>query len=203
MATQPDHRFRSAKFAITAHKITDLPPDTGAEVAFVGRSNAGKSTAINALTDHTRLAFVSKTPGRTRDINFFTVSEGRSLVDLPGYGYARVDDGTRERWNDLLGYYLRERQALKGLVVIMDVRRPLTEADRELLDWFAPTGKPVHILLTKADKLSRSQALVALRDCEKALAAAYAWVTAQLFSGRVGTGVEDAAKRVASWLEAA
>jgi GTP-binding protein len=157
-------------------------------VAFAGRSNAGKSSAINALTNRRRLAFVSKTPGRTQQINYFALGEDRYLVDLPGYGFAKVPLAVQGLWERLLSAYLRTRAALRGLVVIMDVRHPLTPLDRQLLDWFAPTGKPVLVLLTKADKLTRQQAVAQLEAVRKALNEC----EVILFSSVSGLGVEAA-----------
>ena len=148
--------FQSAKFYTTVNHLKDLP-DTPAEIAFVGRSNAGKSSAINTLTNHTRLAYVSKTPGRTQHINFFELTNGAFMVDLPGYGYAQVPEAVRAHWVTLLGEYLQQRQQLVGLVLIMDARHPLKDLDVRMLDFFALTGRPVHILLSKADKLSKNE----------------------------------------------
>ena len=151
-------------FIWAASKIDGLPPLGPAEIAFAGRSNAGKSSAINTLANHNRLAFVSKTPGRTQLLNYFDLGDQRYLVDLPGYGYAKVPAAVRAPWERLLGRYMLEREQLKGLALIMDIRHPFTEHDDRLLNWFAPSGKPVHILLTKADKLSRTEANQVLRD---------------------------------------
>ena len=140
----------------------ELPSATLREVAFAGRSNAGKSSAINVLADQNRLAFVSKTPGRTQLINFFRCGDAGYLVDLPGYGYAQVPEAVRRQWRGLLEDYLTRRASLVGLVLIMDARHPLTELDRQMLAWFAPTGRPVHVLLTKSDKLTRSEAALDL-----------------------------------------
>jgi GTP-binding protein len=147
--------FKSATFYTTVNHLKDLPP-TRAEVAFVGRSNAGKSSAINTLANRTRLAYVSKTPGRTQHINFFDLGHERFMVDLPGYGYAEVPEAVRAHWVQLLGRYLQTRDSLVGLILIMDSRRPLLELDRKMLAFFRDTGRPVHILLSKSDKLSRS-----------------------------------------------
>ncbi len=147
-------RFNNVTFYTSVNDVRDLPLHTGIEIAFAGRSNAGKSSAINTLTNRSRLAFVSKTPGRTQLINYFQLKTDHFFVDLPGYGYAKVPDPIRLHWQDLLSSYLQTRQALKGLVLIMDIRHPLKPLDIKMLDWFAPTGKAIHILLTKADKLS-------------------------------------------------
>src|SRR3954470_2456297 len=182
--------FSGAVFFKSVAKLDDLPESDG-EIAFAGRSNAGKSSALNALTGH-RLAFVSKTPGRTQLINFYSLGERSFLTDLPGYGYARVPTAVRADWEELLGGYLQTRSALRGLALVMDVRHPLTELDRRMLAWFTPTGKPVHVLLTKADKLSRSAALQTLAGVQRELAALGTGLTAQLFSSLKKSGIEDA-----------
>ena len=155
--------FQPAVFYTTVNHLRDLPIESHAEVAFAGRSNAGKSSAINTLANRTRLAFVSKTPGRTQHINYFSLGGQRYLVDLPGYGYAKVPGAIKDHWRELLSDYLTQRPQLCGLVLIMDSRHPLTELDLNMLKWFLPTGKPVHCLLTKSDKLNRSDAIAVLR----------------------------------------
>ncbi|UXY16155.1 ribosome biogenesis GTP-binding protein YihA/YsxC [Chitiniphilus purpureus] len=192
--------FRGLKFLTTVNDLRQLPQE-GLEVAFAGRSNAGKSSAINTLADHTRLAFVSKTPGRTQHINYFDFGGDRRLVDLPGYGYAEVPAAVRAHWEKLLGQYLMTRQNLIGLVLIMDARRPLTERDRNMLDWFRPTGKPVHCLLTKADKLSRQAQTAALRAVEKEFEED-SLITVQLFSSLKKQGVETIEEIVGGWFSA-
>jgi GTP-binding protein len=191
--------FHRAAFLKSAAAPEDFPPSAG-EIAFAGRSNAGKSSALNALARH-RLAFVSKTPGRTQLINFYTLGDDRFLVDLPGYGYARVPAATRAPWEKLLGSYLQERAPLRGMALVMDVRHPLTELDRRMLAWFGPTGKPVHVLLSKADKLSRSSALSTLRGVERELAVLASNFSAQLFSSLKKSGLDEAAAAVQSWLK--
>lgn len=191
--------FSKAAFYITVNHLRDLPLHGGLEVAFAGRSNAGKSSAINTLANHTRLAFTSKTPGRTQHINYFALGENRYLVDLPGYGYAKVPPDVRAHWEGLLSRYLQTREALCGLVVIMDARHPLTELDERMLEWFAPTGKPVHVLLTKSDKLSRQQATQTLSRVRLHLAEHYPHCTAQLFSSLKKTGMDEAEAIIASW----
>ncbi len=187
-----------AKFHISAAQLRDLPYSRG-EVAFAGRSNAGKSSAINLLTRKNRLAFTSKTPGRTQLINFFELDTDTFLVDLPGYGYAKVPPEIRAKWETLLSRYLQEREALVGMVLIMDARHPLTPLDRQMLDWFLPTGKPVHILLSKADKLSNNERLQTLRRVKQELTA-YTGVSAQLFSSLSRMGVDEAARHIEDWL---
>lgn len=192
--------FHGAHYVASAHGLGELLPDEGLEVAFAGRSNAGKSSAINALTDQRRLAFSSKTPGRTQLINFFEVRPGRRLVDLPGYGYAAVPERERRRWGEVVAAYLAARSSLVGLVAIMDVRHPLTPLDVQLLDWFLPAGKPVHILLTKADKLSRNEANRQLAAVRKALQLRPGVASVQLFSSLDRQGVELARATLAGWL---
>jgi GTP-binding protein len=179
-------------YVASAHDLEQLPPDIGAEVAFVGRSNAGKSSAINTLANHRRLAYVSKTPGRTQLINFFSLGDDRTLVDLPGYGYAQVPARVKAHWQNVMAAYVSSRLALSGLVLIMDARHPLKALDTKLLDWYLPTGKPVHCLLTKADKLSKSEQALTLRRVEKQLAVAGHNATAQLFSSLKKEGIEEA-----------
>ncbi|MBK6403449.1 MAG: YihA family ribosome biogenesis GTP-binding protein [Rhodocyclaceae bacterium] len=193
--------FRHAVFELSVAKPQDLPDATGPEIAFAGRSNAGKSSAINTLVGHTRLAFVSKTPGRTQLINLFRLRNGAALVDLPGYGYADVPEKIRKQWQGLLETYLARRQALAGLVMIMDARRPLTDLDRQMINWFGPTGKPIHCLLTKADKLTRQEQAKVLREVRTEMAEAGSPITAQLFSSLKKQGMDEAEKVIASWLE--
>ena len=188
--------FKNAKFYTTVNHLKDLP-DTPAEIAFVGRSNAGKSSAINTLTAHTRLAYVSKTPGRTQHINFFSLANGHYMVDLPGYGYAQVP----AHWVQLLGGYLQTRAQLIGLVLVMDARHPLKELDKQMLEFFASTGKPVHILLSKADKLSKNEQIKTLTAVRRALQpfAERQAVGVQLFSSLKKQGMEEVDAVVAAW----
>jgi GTP-binding protein len=192
--------FRHAVFETSVAKPQDLPQATGPEIAFAGRSNAGKSSALNTLVGHTRLAFVSKTPGRTQLINLFRLRNGAALVDLPGYGYAQVPASVRRHWQELLEHYLSRRQALIGLVLIMDARRPLTDLDRNMLNWFGPTGKPVHCLLTKADKLTRQEQAKVLSQVRAEVADAGSPITAQLFSSLKKTGIDEATAIIGSWM---
>ena len=192
--------FRQATFEISIARPQDLPPATGAEIAFAGRSNAGKSSAINTLVGHTRLAFVSKTPGRTQLINVFRMRNGAALVDLPGYGYADVPEAIRRQWAKLLEDYLTKRESLIGLVMIMDARRPLTPLDRQMLDWFAPSGRPIHILLTKSDKLTRGPQMQTLAAVKRELPNWGDNITVQLFSSLKKTGVEETEAVVSEWL---
>jgi GTP-binding protein len=193
--------FQNATFFISAHHLRDLPPASGIEVAFAGRSNAGKSSALNTLANHNRLAYVSKQPGRTQLINFFTLGNDRHLVDLPGYGYAKVPESMRAHWQSVLARYLSERTSLGGLVLVMDSRHPLQPLDRQMLDWFCPSGKPVHVLLTKSDKLSRGEAGLTLAKTRKELLAVWGKnVSVQLFSSSKKLGVEEAEKIIGAWL---
>ena len=193
--------FRNARFFVTVAHLRDLPPESVAEVAFAGRSNAGKSSAINTLADHTRLAFVSKTPGRTQHLNYFQLAEGKFLVDLPGYGFAKAPEAVRREWDGLIGPYLEARSPLKGVVLIMDSRHPLTDLDVYLIEWFVPTGKPIHILLTKADKLTRQQQADTLREVREGVAALGEQCTVQLFSSLKKTGIEEAESVLSGWLD--
>ena len=196
--------FQNAKFFTTVNHLKDLP-DTLAEIAFVGRSNAGKSSAINTLCNHVRLAYVSKTPGRTQHINFFELANGGFMVDLPGYGYAQVPEAIRAHWVKLLGDYLQQRQALIGLVLIMDARHPLKPLDVQMLDFFHITGRPVHILLSKADKLSKNDQIKTLSAVKKALKpfADRQQISVQLFSSLKKQGIEEVNNVVAAWFAAA
>lgn len=194
--------FTDVTFFTTVNHLKDLP-DTVAEVAFVGRSNAGKSSAINTLTNQTRLAFVSKTPGRTQHINFFELNNGGYFADLPGYGYAAVPSKVRAHWVELLGQYLQTRKSLIGLVMIMDIRHPLRELDVCMLDFFAVRGEPVHILLSKADKLSKNEQIKTLQQVKKKLEPwqAQISVTVQLFSSLKKQGVSEVESVLAPWFE--
>lgn len=195
--------FRHAQFEISVADPLTLPQAGGAEIAFAGRSNAGKSSAINTLAGHTRLAYVSKTPGRTQLINLFRMRNGAALVDLPGYGYADVPLAVRLQWQGLLEHYLKQRTALVGLVLIMDARRPLTERDCQMIGWFATSGKPIHCLLTKADKLTRQEQTKTLAAVRRAASADFPGVeiTFQLFSSLKKTGIEEAEQAIGAWLE--
>ena len=184
--------FQKAEFFTTVNEWAGLPPDDGVEVAFAGRSNAGKSSAINVLANRSRLAYTSKTPGRTQHINFFSLGEQRYLVDLPGYGYAKVPLAVKHHWQVLLSDYLVARKSLHGLVVLMDIRHPLTDLDRQLLDWFLPSGKPVVVLLTKADKLGRGAKLQVLREVRESLVDFGQRLEVIVFSSMSREGLEDA-----------
>jgi GTP-binding protein len=196
--------LHQARFFTTVDRLNTLPLSGLPEIAFAGRSNAGKSTAINVLANQMRLAFSSKTPGRTQHINFFAVGThpedpdqaAAYLVDLPGYGYAQVARDSRAHWDQTLGTYIRKRSELVGLVLIMDSRRGITDLDEQMLFWFADTGKPVHALLTKADKLNRKEQTDVLRAVRHRLAELSPFHTVQLFSALKRTGVEEADRRV-------
>jgi GTP-binding protein len=197
---QRKNPFRQAQFLISANKINQLPIDTGAEVAFAGRSNAGKSSALNVITDNKGLAKTSKTPGRTQLINFFALDESRHLVDLPGYGYAKVPDSVKQHWQQVLSAYLQQRQSLRGLVLLMDIRHPLKDFDRQMLDWCRNKPMPVHILLTKADKLKRGAASSVLLKVRNELKGSYPQATVQLFSAVDKQGLEEALRQLTQWL---
>jgi len=193
--------FQHTTFYTTINHLQDLPPPNGVEIAFAGRSNSGKSSVINTLANRNRLAFVSKTPGRTQHINFFKLGNRHFLVDLPGYGYAKVPIEIRQHWENLLSTYLQTRKPLYGMVLIMDVRHPLTLLDKRMLDWFTPTGKPVHVLLTKADKLTREQAGKILQNVLESLRETYPQCSVQLFSSTSKKGVKEAYAVLGNWLK--
>jgi GTP-binding protein len=188
------------EYLASAHKLEELLPDSGREVAFAGRSNAGKSSAINALANRHRLAFVSKTPGRTQTINFFSAGKNMRWVDLPGYGFAKVSKVEREYWGELISAYLTERKSLMGLILLSDSRHGLKPLDEQLIGWFAPTGRPVHVLLTKCDKLTQSESAAILRDTRTLLTRRYPNCSAQLFSATANKGVAQANSLLAQWL---
>ncbi len=193
--------YNRAKFIISVAALSQLPVEQGREVAFAGRSNAGKSSAINTLTNIRGLAHTSKTPGRTQLINFFELDEERRLVDLPGYGYAKVPEKMKRQWQELLESYLQQRECLIGLVLVMDVRHPLTEFDHQMLAWAEAVTMPVHILLTKSDKLKRGPASSTLLKVKKTVQEQYQIpVTAQLFSSLKRQGVEQVHQCLDEWL---
>ena len=192
--------FRHAVFEISVAEPGGLPAPFGKEIAFAGRSNSGKSSAINTLAGHTRLAYVSKTPGRTQLINLFRLKGGAAMVDLPGYGFAQVPMAVRKQWQGLLEHYLTERSNLVGLVLIMDSRRPLLELDWKMIGWFTATGRPIHCLLTKSDKLTKQEQTKILRETKKALADQGSTITVQLFSSLKKTGMEEVETVVGDWL---
>jgi GTP-binding protein len=183
--------YFQAKFINSAPRLQDAPPDQGREIAFAGRSNSGKSSAINTLVRQNALARVSKTPGRTQLLNFFSIDDGRKLVDLPGYGYAKVPDAIRKDWQKMMETYLKDRKALCGIVLVMDIRHPLTDFDWQMVEWCEHAGLPLHILLTKADKLNFGAARNTQLKVQKELGKAGIEVTIQLFSAHNKTGIDD------------
>jgi GTP-binding protein len=194
-----DVLFRQTHFLTSAARLEQAPPDQGFEVAFAGRSNAGKSSAINALCDQRNLARASKTPGRTQLLNFFVMDGERRLVDLPGYGYAKVGLALKRQWQGTLARYLEQRACLRGLVLMVDSRHGPKETDLQLLDWAAQIGLPIHMLLTKADKLSRSQGKTQLLRQQAALAAV-PHLDVQLFSAQARQGLGEARQSIAGML---
>ena len=193
--------YRRARFLISAGKPAQFPKDEGAEVAFAGRSNAGKSSAINALCGNKGLAKTSKTPGRTRLINFFALDEQRRLVDLPGYGYAKVPEKMKRDWQQLMEAYLQQQQSLRGLVIISDIRHPLKEFDWQMLEWCQYYGLPAHLLLTKADKLKRGAQQNTLLAVKKQLKDSGFDASVQIFSALNKTGLEELVKKLDNWFE--
>ena len=189
--------YNKAEFTVSVAKLTTLPPENNGEVAFLGRSNVGKSSVINALVQRRALAKVSKTPGRTQLLNFFALEDDRYLVDLPGYGFAKVNAQVKRRWQETLEGYLSERQSLRGLVLIMDIRHPLKDNDLQLIQWTQQSQLPVHILLNKADKLSRGAAMKQLQQVSKVLKGAN--FTIQLFSVLKKQGIEELTEQLDRW----
>jgi GTP-binding protein len=190
-----------AEFMLSAPTLAHCPPDAGMEVAFAGRSNAGKSSCINALAHQKQLARASKTPGRTQLINFFALgSEERRLVDLPGYGYAKVSRSLKQDWQLHLGHYLQKRASLQGLILLMDIRHPLTDFDQNMLVWARERGLAVHCVLTKADKLNRGPAINALHAVKKELAVLGFNSSVQLFSALKLSGMEELGDKLGEWL---
>lgn len=192
--------YRQARFLKGVARLAALPPDRGAEVAFAGRSNAGKSSVINALTGQSALARISKTPGRTQLLNFFVLDDAHRLVDLPGYGYANVPIPVKRRWAHLVEGYLTARRSLAGVVLLMDARRPFTDADTQLAEWCRDAGVATHVLLNKADKLSRGAGAGALAAARKRLESLGGSSDVQLFSATKKTGLETLAARLDTWL---
>lgn len=195
------NRYSQAVFLKSAARVNQLPDDVGYEVAFAGRSNAGKSSALNCLTGIKQLARTSKTPGRTQLINLFSLDESRRLVDLPGYGYAKVALQVKEDWQKHLAHYLEVRQCLRGLIVVMDCRHPLKELDQMMIDWALDREIPVHALLTKADKLNKSEAKNAVAKVKRQYQLLGDLVSAQTFSSLKKEGVDELITRLDSWFE--
>jgi GTP-binding protein len=198
------HPIHQAEFLLTVANDEQLPPPGPPEIAFAGRSNAGKSSAINALANRSRLAFTSKTPGRTQQINFFRLRSGALLADLPGYGYAAVPKALKRHWQDFIARYVAARQSLVGLVLIVDARHGLSDLDRTLLSGYLTSGRPVLVLATKIDKLAASAQRAATRAIERDLVAAFPVHSAQVavvgFSATRRIGIEEAEARLAAWL---
>ena len=192
--------FSGTCFLQSAETVNQCPQDVAAEVAFVGRSNAGKSSAINTLTSQPKLARTSKTPGRTQLLNFFQVAEQKYLVDLPGFGYAKVPPQVKAKWEKQLEAYLRERKSLRGLVLLMDCRHPLKDFDRQIIAWCAQAGMPVHILLTKCDKLKSGARKKVLLETRRDLADYADRISIQLFSALKNEGAGELKGRLQSWL---
>lgn len=196
----PDNPLHGAAFVLAAHRPDQLPPDTGAEIAFAGRSNAGKSSALNALVGHTALARTSKTPGRTQQLVVFALPDRRRMVDLPGYGYAKVPPALRDHWRHAIDHYLRNRQSLHGLVLIADIRHALTAFDRQMLAFCTDIEQPCLVLLSKADKLSRAQARTRQREVDAEISKAHWRAQTIAFSAPAGTGLAEARTAVAGLL---
>jgi GTP-binding protein len=192
--------YRSANYVISAHTLKQLPPDRGYEVAFAGRSNAGKSSAINTLTDQKSLARTSKTPGRTQQIVIFDIDEERRLADLPGYGYAKVPEQLRAHWREVMQQYFIQRKSLRGVVLVMDVRHPLRPFDVQMLEWCAHSGVSCHVILTKSDKLKRGPSQATLLKVRKQLPPG---ATAQVFSSKNRVGLAELIARLDEWYELA
>lgn len=197
----PSINYAKARFQKSAQLLAQCPPDFGAEVAFAGRSNAGKSSAINRLAKQNKLARTSKTPGRTQLINFFSISEDLRLVDLPGYGFAKVPLAIKKEWEKNLTEYLNQRRSLKGCVLLMDVRHPLQEFDRNFIAWADASELPVHALLTKSDKLKRGASKNVLLSVQKEIRALELdrFFSAQLFSSLKGNGLDELESKISRW----
>ena len=193
------YNFQQAKFYTTVNDLRSLPK-TNHEVAIVGRSNAGKSSLLNTLTNQTRLAYTSKTPGRTQHINYFEVAPATFLVDLPGYGYAKVPEAIRTHWVQLLGDYLACRQEICGLILIMDARHPLKDLDWQMIEFFSVTKKPLHIVLSKSDKLTNQEKIQVLNKVTKELADFGKLLSIQLFSSPKRQGIDELAAKLNQWL---
>lgn len=193
--------YHQAQFINSAPRLQDAPPDQGMEIAFAGRSNAGKSSAINTLVQQNALARVSKTPGRTQLLNFFAIDDQRKLVDLPGYGYAKVPEAIKKDWQQMMENYLKNRKALCGIVLVMDIRHPLTEFDWQMINWCEHSNLPLHILLTKADKLKFGAAKNTLLKVQRDLSQVSIVVTLQLFSALNKIGIDDVHQVLDEWFQ--
>ncbi len=193
--------YHRAKFINSAPRLQDAPPDQGREIAFAGRSNAGKSSAINTLVQQNALARVSKTPGRTQLLNFFQIDEQRKLVDLPGYGYAKVPEAIKKDWGKMMETYLSQRQALYGIVLVMDIRHPLTDFDWQMIEWCQHGNLRIHIILTKADKLNFGAAKNTLLQVQRELSHLEIPVSLQLFSALKRMGIDEIHEVLDQWFE--
>ncbi len=191
--------YSNATFLISAAKLEQLPADHGLEIAFIGRSNAGKSSALNTITGIKSLAHTSKTPGRTQTINVYQLDSHRRFIDLPGYGYAKVPLTVKARWQETINGYLQMRQSLKGLVIIMDIRHPLKDSDQKIIHWAVECKVPLHVLLSKADKLNHGAAILTLKQVQETLEAIDPSISVQLFSSMDRTGLDEAKKLLDSW----
>jgi GTP-binding protein len=195
------NRYHRTTFQLGTPNTRQAPPDIGLEVAFAGRSNSGKSSALNVITNQKTLARTGKTPGRTQHINFFSVDDRRRLVDLPGYGYAKVPREVKARWQRAIAHYLETRRSLRGVILLMDIRHPLKDFDRQVLAWCHAAGLPLHVLLTKADKLKRGPARAALLEVRREIAELHPLATVQLFSALTPAGADEARAILDHWLE--
>lgn len=196
----PSLPYQQASYTISAPRLEQCPTDSVAEVAFIGRSNAGKSSAINALTSQNKLARTSKTPGRTQLLNFFTLAPGRYLVDVPGFGYAKVSAEMQRQWQHQLERYLQKREVLSGLVLLMDIRHPFMDSDNMMINWCSQSAIPLHILLTKADKLAFGPGKTALLQVRKQLSEKSELASVQLFSALKNQGVDELRAKLDQWL---
>lgn len=194
-------QYQKASFLLSVANPEQLPPDEGIEVAIVGRSNAGKSSALNKLTQNNRLARVSKTPGRTQLVNVFVLDDNRRIIDLPGYGFAKVPLAAKKKWEIMVNTYVQERACLKGLVLVMDIRHPMRDLDIQLLEYCQARGLLVHILLNKMDKLSKSEALNTLYKVKKELDEFDNEISVQLFSAQKGEGIKELIAVLDKWYE--
>lgn len=194
------NHYQQTRFLLGTPDNRRVPPDTGAEVAFAGRSNAGKSSALNVITGQRSLARTSKAPGRTREINFFVVRDDLRLVDLPGYGYAKVSRSIKDQWQRNISRYLETRRSLCGVILLMDVRHPLKEFDQQVLGWCHAAGLQTHVLLTKSDKLKRGPGKSTLLQVRRQLAALHPGATVQLFSAHTRAGREEVQHLLDAWL---
>ncbi|MGD8631291.1 MAG: ribosome biogenesis GTP-binding protein YihA/YsxC [Gammaproteobacteria bacterium] len=194
------NHYQQTRFLLGTPDLRSAPADTGAEIAFAGRSNAGKSSALNVITSQRSLARISKAPGRTREINFFSVKDNLRLVDLPGYGYAKVSKSMQKQWQQHIARYLETRQSLVGVFLLMDIRHPLKEFDQLVLRWCCAAGLQTHVLLTKADKLKRGAAKAALLQVRRQLQVLHPGSSLQLFSALTRDGTDAAREKLDDWL---